>query len=429
MIAAARRTLAIVGLALAGASCDEPVARLPPPTSSAPEVMVAAATADAEPTLEAAAEPARVALGGELVVKHECNRCHSIAGIAAPAAELDCVGCHLQIVAGTLPVPADELARYQHNVKSLVEVPKLVPGDHFRRAWLERFLADTHDLRPNLTPTMPRLALASEDVAAIAAFLAPAFESAATLGDATRGRAVVEAKSCGTCHRLGAEALPAPGLAVQLDAQTLALGQRLAPDLVHARDRLRPAALLRWLADPPAERPGTPMPKIAMTEQELADVAAWLLQTPVTAAAPTPMPERLPVLARTVSYEEVDARIFHKTCRHCHSNPEQVIGDGGPGYSGGFGFRKRGLDLNSYEGVSSGSIDDAGARRSLFQKLPDGTPRIVAQLWARHAELAGKPVEGVRGMPLALPPLPVQDIQLLETWIAQGRKRGAAAEG
>jgi hypothetical protein len=48
-------------------------------------------------------------------------------------------------------------------------------------------------------------------------------------------------------------------------------------------------------------------------------------------------------------------------------------------------------------------------------------PRIVAHLWARHAEVAGTPVEGVTGMPLGLPPLPPEDIQLIETWIARGR--------
>jgi hypothetical protein len=148
-----------------------------------------------------------------------------------------------------------------------------------------------------------------------------------------------------------------------------------------------------------------------------------LLQTPLQAPARASAPQRLPLLDREVRYEEVDARIFHKTCRHCHSDPELVIGDGGPGYSGGFGFPKRGLDLNSYEGILSGSLDDGGQRRSLFTADADGVPRIVAHLLARHAEQAGRPLPGVRGMPLALPALPLEDIQLLDTWIAQGRKR------
>jgi hypothetical protein len=40
---------------------------------------------------------------------------------------------------------------------------------------------------------------------------------------------------------------------------------------------------------------------------------------------------------------------------------------------------------------------------------------------ARYGEEAGTPNPNVRGMPLGLPPLPLEDIQLVETWIAQGR--------
>ncbi len=58
--------------------------------------------------------------------------------------------------------------------------------------------------------------------------------------------------------------------------------------------------------------------------------------------------------------------------------------------------------------------------------MPDGTPRIVAHLLARHAEIAGTPAGGVRGMPLGFPAVAPEDIQLLETWIAQGRKPAAA---
>jgi hypothetical protein len=42
---------------------------------------------------------------------------------------------------------------------------------------------------------------------------------------------------------------------------------------------------------------------------------------------------------------------------------------------------------------------------------------------ARYAEEAGKPNAEVRGMPLGLPPVPLDDIKLVVTWIAQGRRR------
>jgi hypothetical protein len=68
-------------------------------------------------------------------------------------------------------------------------------------------------------------------------------------------------------------------------------------------------------------------------------------------------------------------------------------------------------------------LDDRGERRSVFETLDDGTPRLVAALLARAAEEAGQPDPRVRGMPLGLPALPPEDIQLVETWIAQGRPR------
>lgn len=52
-----------------------------------------------------------------------------------------------------------------------------------------------------------------------------------------------------------------------------------------------------------------------------------------------------------------------------------------------------------------------------------GMPRILAHLQARRVEERGGVVEGVLGMPLALPALGDDDMQLLQSWIAQGRPR------
>ena len=165
------------------------------------------------------------------------------------------------------------------------------------------------------------------------------------------------------------------------------------------------------------------MPTLGVTEAEALDIAAYLHQAELESVALGEVPELPASLQREVTYAEVHERIFGKICRHCHSDPNVVIGDGGPGYDGGFGFPKRALDLSTYEGVRSGSLDDDGKRRSIFKEV-DGQPRIVAHLLARHAEVAGRPVEGVRGMPLGLPPIPMEDIVLLKTWIEQGRKKG-----
>jgi len=46
----------------------------------------------------------------------------------------------------------------------------------------------------------------------------------------------------------------------------------------------------------------------------------------------------------------------------------------------------------------------------------------VAALLARQKEEAGE-TPNVRGMPLQLPALSSEELQLVESWIAQGRKR------
>ena len=66
-------------------------------------------------------------------------------------------------------------------------------------------------------------------------------------------------------------------------------------------------------------------------------------------------------------------------------------------------------------------MDAQGARRSLFEPLADGTPRLVAALLARHDEANQAPNRAVRGMPLGLPALNAEEIQLVETWVAEGK--------
>ena len=96
--------------------------------------------------------------------------------------------------------------------------------------------------------------------------------------------------------------------------------------------------------------------------------------------------------------------------------------------TGGFGFEGRRLSFGDYRGIMSGSVGPDGRRRSVFKKIEmseddPGTPRLVAHLLARQIEESGREVEGIRGMPLGLPALSPEDIQLIETWIAQGRPR------
>ena len=360
----------------------------------------------------------------DLVERYECARCHDGVGAAVPRAK-HCVRCHQDILSDRFEASSDVLARWKGNLHSLVVVPSLAGSEALlRRAWVEAFLRDPHDVRPHLDAMMPRLEISADDARRLAARLVPREAAGAGPSPAgvERGRQLFRSLACGTCHAYsgagdvgGPPARPASGRPSPAVV--------LAPDLRFSRRRLQPAAVADWLRDPAGLRPGTMMPTFDLTEEAAEALAAFVLYAPLEPATrPSGRLAPEPSLGK-VSFDDVSRRVFRKVCWHCHSSPDFARGDGGPGNTGGFGFAPRGLDLSSYAGVSAGMIGADGERTSVFAQGPDGVPHIVRALRARVAEVQGAPVPGIRGMPLGLPPLPERDIRLVEAWIAQGRPR------
>lgn len=365
--------------------------------------------------------------GALLFARFECNRCHRIERAPDPPLEKQCVGCHERILSGAFNAPADVLSRWQGHLTSLTAVPSLNgTTKRFKRSWLADYLMDPADLRPALPATMPRLQLKRTEAEQLAEFLAPAdAPEPVPAGNLANGRDKFEALGCGACHRFSGAGALASGAPPVLDSVALARGIALAPDLRYTRERFRRESLALWIRDPASLKADTPMPKLPMSPTDASDLAAWILTTPLAQAPATTPPKPLPLLEREVRWPEVEERVFKKICRHCHADAAFAFGDGGPGNTGGFGFPARGFNLATYQGISSGIRDrDTGRRMSVFAPGPDGaTPLVVAAMLARHAEIAGQPVSGVRGMPLGLPPIPLEDIQKVATWIALGRPR------
>jgi cytochrome c1 len=364
--------------------------------------------------------------GHAAIEKYECNRCHAVEGIVAAAPQKHCVSCHTEIVEGRFVAkdPA-KTAEWKASVYDLDVAPSLIAvGKRLRGGAVVNYLMQPHDLRPNLAANMPRLALSRSEARDIAAYLgATSEEDVVRSGDATAGRKAMESKGCGACHAFsGVAALPATPPAEPLSAKDFAVGKRLAPDLRFARDRMTFSKIVSWLRDPRGTKPDTKMPSIPLSEEEARDIASYLVNAKLEVQTPAPF-RRLPPLERKVTYAEVDAKVFHKTCWHCHAEPDYAIGDGGPGNSGGFGFPARKLNLASYEGVAAGIVDDKGERSSIFSPGRDGTPRLLDALLARHREEEGATNGPVRGMPLGYAPLTAEQIQLVESWISQGRPR------
>jgi len=377
----------------------------------------------------AAPEPATA-----LLARHECRRCHEGTSEPAPPLAKACVGCHRRITGGTFEARRDLIVRWNRNLVSLRQAPSLAGvGARLRRDWVRAFLLAPSDARPALAATMPRLALTPNEADALARALVPNDDrdrgDVSPAGDVARGARLYARLRCGTCHAFtGADvdAVARPGIVAR------GAGERappdaiaLAPDLALARARLRPGRVAAFIREPQLANADTLMPATPMSAAEAEDLATFVLRAPLRPAPPppsAPLPV-LPLLARPVRFAEVQSRVFDRVCRHCHAAPDFALGDGGPGNTGGFGFPPRGLDLSSYEGIASGAFDDKGRRRSVFAANADGTPAIVARLRARREEEIGRADPALRGMPLGLPALSPEDLQLVESWIAQGRPR------
>jgi cytochrome c2 len=340
--------------------------------------------------------------------------------------EQHCTHCHEDISTGRFGAGTPKIGEWRRSVAPYRYAPSLdAIGKRFRRDWLTQFLGKPYDLRPHLAATMPRLAVSQSQAEDLAAYLtrdAPPETRDAATGNAVTGRALMEQKGCGGCHEFsGVPPLPStPNPTAANEALRRAIS--LAPDLRHTRERFRPDALAAWLLDPSAVKPGTPMPSHGFVPSEARDVAAYVLHaelTPVAAVAPR---ERLPILSHPVTYREVSERVFSITCRHCHGDADAAGGDGGPGNTGGFGFSPRRLDLSDYRGTNAGLVGDDGERHSIFEKDSSGVPLLVSALVRRQNEETGGTSE-LRGMPLGLPAVSAEDVQLVESWIAQGRPR------
>ena len=91
-----------------------------------------------------------------------------------------------------------------------------------------------------------------------------------TNGDPERGKVVIDAAGCGSCHVVpgvrGAQGKVGPPLTD--------FGQRqyIAGNLVN-----NPENLVRWIMDPQGVEPGTAMPDLGIDEGQARDVASYLL--------------------------------------------------------------------------------------------------------------------------------------------------------
>jgi len=207
-------------------------------------VLLVAMTVDSLRQVNAGRTPAvtdAVARGKYVFQRKNCNDCHTILGIGGYYA------------------------------------PDLTKAAERRdAAWLAAYLSDPQQAKPGTT--MPNQRLTAAQVGDLVAFLdwvrhidtngwpPPPLASLAPQPGRPAPPRVWQAKGCGGCHMIDGQGAAGPG-----------------PDLSHIGaqpyDGLgnTPAYLARFLADPAAEKPGTQMPKVPLSQAELDSLVHFLV--------------------------------------------------------------------------------------------------------------------------------------------------------
>lgn len=347
----------------------------------------------------------------------QCNDCHTIPGVAAAARTDSCVGCHAWVkTVSANPVSREKAmmifpkwTRYEQNVKTYFAVPDLgVSAARLDPAWVRKYLADPYDTRPGMNETMVRLGADTATIEGLVAWFSAravpvAVSPAPKSANIEAGGKLFAERGCTACHTFGGRFV-GPGIPA-------------APDLQHARDRMTDDALAAWIQKPSAFGSLT-MPDLGLTSAE-----AIALRDFIVLADPKPHPSPMTVASSVAPrspvenprWDDVESRVFGKICVHCHMDPAQNEGRVGPGNGGGFGWPATGLELQTYGSVKANK------------------DRILAALHRRgdeavrdYVQSGEAPVSIVRpqlpGMPLGLPPIPPEDIAMVELWYRNGAR-------
>lgn len=88
-------------------------------------------------------------------------------------------------------------------------------------------------------------------------------------GDAARGKQLLAQFQCGACHSI-------PGVEAARSTAGPPLDRFGRASYVAGRFPNYPEPLVRWIVDPPAMKPGTPMPALGVSEQDARHMAAYL---------------------------------------------------------------------------------------------------------------------------------------------------------
>ncbi|MFK7929682.1 MAG: cytochrome c [Myxococcota bacterium] len=367
---------------------------------------------EAEPVVPAATASLTIAQQ-QAFKAGDCNRCHHVP-LMEDAGRLDsCEGCHVWIK-GVSADPAKRAKalqvfplweRYEKNVASYMEVPSLEAAmARLEPGWVEGYLNDPHDIRPNLPESMPRFGLEQGQIdAIISAFEARTVDAVATPAPSSKnlakGETLFAQRGCIGCHTFGGRhtvgAVP------------------MAPDLAHTRERMSPDRTAAWIRNPKSVSTHATMPVLALPEAEVVALRDYVLLADLNSKPAPVFSTVVQPTTEPVRWAEVEERVFGRICVHCHMDPDQNQGRAGPGNAGGFGFAATGIELQTRDGVAAVADRIPGA---LQRRAAEGHRDVVPA--GSHPAALERPEKP--GMPLGLPPLSDSDVALVLGWIEQG---------
>ncbi len=216
---------------------------------------------------------------------------------------LGCHGCHPAEGFRGLPKVGPELTRIANKVEP---------------AWMIQWIQNPKSYLRHTR--MPNFGLSKEHATAIAAYLLdqstpdpPVVGRFNPDASPEKGKEIFERVGCLGCHAMRA-------VYAEKGPRTFAVGKLIgrdfAPDLSNVAMKIKdPEWIFRWLKNPKAIRPHTPMPSLRLTDEEASALAAFLMTRGERQETP---PTLLAELKKRERIEEGSALIGLRGCFGCH---------------------------------------------------------------------------------------------------------------
>jgi mono/diheme cytochrome c family protein len=305
-----------------------------------------------------------ILLGKHPVEKFGCTPCHAGQGAAVNSADMghgdvkfwehplrrgdmvqsSCIGCHVDLrLPGAETIERGEFLFEQlgchgcHLIEGYGELGRIGPylrriGAKAEPGWMVRWIENPHRFHPRTR--MPNFMFDKDQATSIAAYLLAASkdESSAWLADhgppsgidpknqaqVERGRNLANTLGCRGCHGFADNESPALIGASYPSAGAQRGGKDIAPNLAHIAEKTNARWIYYWLKNPRGYSPESRMPSLRLSDQEAADLTAYLL----TLGKPEPASKEL--LAKLHSPETVksgEVLVRKYGCFGCHNVP------------------------------------------------------------------------------------------------------------